>query len=846
MTRAAGPAARQAVARLAPWAGVLASAVLCGAYARGGAGCLLGFVALVPWLRALDARPTLAATLRSAWAMAVAYTAAVFAWFGSAIGAYTGIGDVAGVALLLLAAPLFQPQFLAFALARRLAARHPGRGLAALAGAAAGAAAWVATEAFMPRLLGDTFGQGLQPARLLRQAADVGGTAGLTVLLLLANEALAAALAARPRGLRALRAPLACAVAVPLLLAGYGLVALQGDAGTPRPAASPSASTSPPPRPLRIGLVQSGIVDYERLRAARGAGAVVREVLDTHFAMSYDAIEHQHADAVLWSETVYPTTFGHPKSDAGAELDREILAVVDAAGVPFVFGTYDRDGAGEYNAAAFVAPHAGLLGLYRKTRLFPLTERVPPWLDGPLLRRWLPWAGTWRPGDGARVFPLRLADGREIPVQPLICRDDVDTGLAIDGARLGAQALLTMSNDAWFSAHPQGARLHLAAAAFRSIETRLPQFRVATDGVSAVIDATGRVTAASRVGERTLVVGDVAVRVPPRTLVVAWGDWVGRAGAGVLAGLLGMAAWRHWGTRAAGTPAAPDAPSWPWRVAVLPPAGRIAAGVLRAVARASLLGMAVAVVAGDGPLHVSTLAQLRAFAGWFLAPEAAAWCVLQAFAARASLDADGRLVLARGAQRLALPLAGIAAVRAWRLPVPSAGVSLWLATGERWRFGLAMRDPGAFARALAAAGGPALAGPAPGAPVPAPAWLPAPLPPLPRGAGPVWKFVALPLALALPAFRLHQLIAYGSAFGELETFGWRAYATTFALWWGAWTVGVVLCAAALRAVVEAGALGVRLWRPARATAARWWLERGALAVLYLGLPGWLVLRLMAM
>ena len=38
------------------WAGILASAVLCGLYARGGAAWALGFVALVPWLRTLDAQ----------------------------------------------------------------------------------------------------------------------------------------------------------------------------------------------------------------------------------------------------------------------------------------------------------------------------------------------------------------------------------------------------------------------------------------------------------------------------------------------------------------------------------------------------------------------------------------------------------------------------------------------------------------------------------------------------------------------------------------------------------------------------------------------------------------------
>jgi apolipoprotein N-acyltransferase len=831
------------------WAGLLASALLAGVYARGGAGWMLGFVALVPWLRTLDAERTFAGTLLSAYAMTVACTATVFAWFGSALGAYTQVGEAAGVALLLLAAPLFQPQFLVFAAVRRLAGRDPHgrRAWTALAAAAA----WVATEALVPRLLGDTLGDGLYPSRLLRQAADVGGTAGLTLLLLLANEGVAAALArARSRapgrpfgreGLRAMAAPLALAAAVPLLLAGYGLVALWSLSS------APAASG----RPLRMGLVQSNVVDYERLRREHGAGAVVREVLDTHFAMSYDAIEHQHADAVLWSETVYPTTFGHPKSEAGAAFDREILDVVTAAGVPFVFGTYDRDAGGEYNAAAFVAPGRGLVGLYRKTRPFPLTEYVPAWLDGPGLRRALPWAGTWQPGSGARVFPLRLADGREIPVVPLICLDDVDTGLAIDGARLGGQALLTMSNDAWFADHAQGAELHQAVAAFRSIETRLPQFRVTPNGYSAVIDATGTVIAGTRLGERTLVIGDVAVREPPRTLMVAWGDWVGRAAAVCLAALAAIAAYRRWGHAGAQEALSPAtaASGLPADVAVLPPAARVVAGALRVFSRGSLLWMAFAVLSGDGALQAGTLAQLRAFVALFLVPEGAAWCVLMAFAARASIEA-GALVLTRGARRLELPLHDLAAVEPWRLPIPGPGVRLRLASGARWRYGLAHADPLALARALV----PDAAGARPGADPTAAggASSRATLYVRVRGAirrgrldQPFAKFVAFPLALAIPAFRLHQHIAYGDGLGEYYTFGAKAYLTTFVLWWAAWGVGVVLCAAALRAVIEAGTLAGVWLRPAGAVDTRRWLERGGLAALYLGLPAWLLFRSLA-
>jgi apolipoprotein N-acyltransferase len=104
------------------------------------------------------------------------------------------------------------------------------------------------------------------------------------------------------------------------------------------------------------------------------------------------------------------------------------------------------------------------------------------------------------------------------------------------------------------------------------------------------------------------------------------------------------------------------------------------------------------------------------------------------------------------------------------------------------------------------------------------------------------KFLLFPLLLAIPAFHLHQNIAYGGGFGELYTFGARAYGLTFAIWWATWSIGVVLCAAALRAVVEAATLLTLAVHLPQTAAVRATLERMALAVLYLGLPGWLLLH----
>ena len=805
-------------------AGILATAALLGLYARGGPAWGLGFVALVPWLLVLDNGKTTLRALANGALMSVAFVAAVFHWFGAAIGAYTGVGALTATAALLVLAPLLQPQFLAFALVRQWAGRRYGPVLRALAAVSA----WVACEWLMPKLLGDTLGHGLFPSAVLRQVADLGGAAGITALLLLVNEAVAFAIEQRKRGTRMLLRPLALGALIVVCMAGYGAMR-RADLQ------APAANDAPT---LRVAMVQANITDYERLRKEIGAYAVVRKVLDTHYELSWSAIRDHDADVLLWSETVYPTSFASPRSEDGAALDREIQGFVDTAGVPLVFGTYDRDGQGEYNAAAFLEPGKGLLGFYRKTYPFPLTEYVPRWLDGPVLRRWLPWVGGWRAGDGARVLPLRSADGREVNVVPLICLDDVHTDLAIDGARLGAQAIVGMSNDSWFTAYPVGARLHLAVAAFRSIETRLPQVRVTTNGLSAIIDDTGEVLANTAVGDQAVLTAFVSARDPSPTLMVRWGDWVGRAGAVFLLALAALAAWQALRRRAVAAPAVEPV----IEVVLLTPFWRALSGALRLCAGVGLLWLAFDMLARIG-LQVQSLSQLRLFAVAVLLPSVAAWAIERRFAAQARVE--GALwVLDQRRQRIELPLASIAALRPWRLPLPRSGVDVRLAAGPLWTRGLALTRPEALRRMLAATGVPI-------------AWegrFAAGRAELIQARDdahrrrldhPLVKFALFPLLLALVAFRLHQVIAFGGAFGEYYSYGLAAYLTGLLIWWASWSIGLMLFAAVLRVAIETVVILAMALRYAHAAALRDALEWLGRLAFYLGVPAWLAWRLLS-
>ena len=490
---------------------------------------ILGWVGLVPWLAALDRIRTWRGALAAGLTMSVAFSLGVFGWFAAAIRGYTGAPWPVAILVLVLLIPFLQPQLVFFALARHWVR---GRGAGFCHATLAGACAYVGSEWVSPKLFADTLGHGFHASAVLRQAADLTGAQGLTFVLVVANECvLATALALRARQLRRAASPLACVALLVVGLTIYGLVRLRQVEESERRA-----------RVVSAGLVQADVGPYAELAARRGTYDAVRTILDTHFELSRAALGSGGLDLLVWPETVYPTTFGSPKSADGADFDREIGRFVAAARLPLIFGAYDVDGGEEYNAAVFLEP--GVDGqvsfdAYRKASLFPFTERVPALLDGDRMRRWFPWLGTWQPGAGPNVVPVRLGDGRVLRVAPLICYDAVDPGLALEAVRSGAELIVTLSNDSWF-ASGEGPHLHLVVSAFRSLETRRAQVRATNTGISAIISATGELIRVAGVHERTALAAGVAPESEMRTLMLRWGDWFGPS---ALAAGLFLALW---------------------------------------------------------------------------------------------------------------------------------------------------------------------------------------------------------------------------------------------------------------------------------------------------------------
>ncbi|HAW47204.1 MAG TPA: apolipoprotein N-acyltransferase, partial [Roseovarius sp.] len=214
-------------------------------------------------------------------------------------------------------------------------------------------------------------------------------------------------------------------------------------------------------------------------------------------------------------------------------------AISEAArGVPVVLGIQRTEGPRIYNSLAVVAAGGAVTGVYDKHHLVPFGEYMP---FGDLLARFGIYGLAANEGQGYSAGPgARLVDlgplGRALP---LICYEGVFARDLL-AAPERPEFLLLITNDAWFG-KISGPYQHLAQARLRSAELGLPMIRVANTGVSAMIDATGRVTDRIPLGEA----GWRDAPLPPslpETVYARLGDVPMLA---LYAALLALSSWRN-------------------------------------------------------------------------------------------------------------------------------------------------------------------------------------------------------------------------------------------------------------------------------------------------------------
>ena len=287
--------------------------------------------------------------------------------------------------------------------------------------------------------------------------------------------------------------------------AGVGLLALPLALG----AVLPPAPAIPGDAPV-IRLIQPNAAQHLKWDPA-WTGIFFRRAL----AETAAAPEGRQPDAVLWPETALPELLRYTD-------DVRPMIAAAAGGVPVIAGAqrYDADGAPRNSLVLLTGGAGDSAVVHDKHRLVPFGEFLPvPSLFeaigvGPLASQ---LAGTYAAGDGPALVDLPGIG----PVLPMICYEAIFPQDIIATAR--PRAILHLTNDAWFGTRA-GPQQHLGLARLRAAESGLPLLRAANTGVSAAIDARGRVLAALPLGEAGHLDAPLPPALPP-TPYMATGDW---------------------------------------------------------------------------------------------------------------------------------------------------------------------------------------------------------------------------------------------------------------------------------------------------------------------------------
>jgi apolipoprotein N-acyltransferase len=362
-----------------------------------------------------------------------------------------------------------------------------------------------ASEFCFPMLFQSYTGVALMPVLPMAQIADLGGPILLSALQALINGALFDAVLAFKDGSRTPFASMAVSLASVLASGGYGFHRInQVDE---RQQKAPH---------LRVGLAQPNVGEIE-LHADPEAS--VKALRDATAELSV-----RGAQLVIWPEAGYTHAIRDGAQDGSALL----------AGIPvnLIAGAIRVSRKDIWNSAIAVDDKGKLGDHYDKIALLAFGEYIPfgDWF--PQLYQWSPMASHL--SRGTTTAPLHVAGYR---FATFICYEDILPEMVrstmADHGDGRAQAMVNLTNDSWYGAgHEQ--EEHLMLAAVRSIEHRRWLLRATSTGISAFVDATGRVVQRIDRNQRGVAVRDVPM-MEGSTVFETLGMWPGWAALGCFA-----------------------------------------------------------------------------------------------------------------------------------------------------------------------------------------------------------------------------------------------------------------------------------------------------------------------
>jgi apolipoprotein N-acyltransferase len=467
-------------------------------------------LALTPWIVALTVEENRGRALLSGLLFGLAYWCASIPWIIYVVTHYGGQSAPMGIVCLLLLALILAewPALVAWGVVA-CAPAGSGKRLVAFP------LLWVASEHARSFVYGG-FPWNLTAHALYRhpiwlQSASVWGVFGVGGLVVAVSCLLAAA--ACERELR----PLFWASALALAAGAYGVVRLEF------PQRDDGVRNAFP-----VAILQPNVSQETRL--AGSDAQAYRAVMDQARAAAAE-----RPLLIVIPESAFPVYW-----DRSETLRHDLMEVAGRSGGGVIFNDIEElPGGRYYNVARLVGSNGLMDGPYRKVHLVPFGEYVPL----PKLFFFVRQVSKEIGEFSAAPAPTTLGSGAA-QVGVGVCYEILYPGLVREEVeRLGANLLVTISNDSWYG-RAGAQEQHFAGAVLRSVETKRYLLRAAITGVSGIVDEKGRME--KELGRDTAgILRGTARFFVERTAWTLWGFWIPRV-ADVLALavlLFGVARW---------------------------------------------------------------------------------------------------------------------------------------------------------------------------------------------------------------------------------------------------------------------------------------------------------------
>ncbi len=271
---------------------------------------------------------------------------------------------------------------------------------------------------------------------------------------------------------------------------------------------------------VRLRLMQPNLtIDDDFSYANRDA--IVRRYLDlSDRATSPTTTGLADVTHLVWPESAFPFILARDAdalSAIGSALPAKTTLITGAARLER--GPTRPDGTPRplyFNAVQVIGSGGSILDSYDKVHLVPFGEFLPleTFLEALGVPRFVDVPGGFEAGSSRRL----LAVPGLPPVAAIVCYEAIFSGQVVpalpDGQAERPGLLLNLTNDSWFGFTP-GPYQHFAQARLRAIEEGLPLIRVATTGLSAIVDARGRIRAFLPLGAETVLDGALPGALPP-------------------------------------------------------------------------------------------------------------------------------------------------------------------------------------------------------------------------------------------------------------------------------------------------------------------------------------------